>query len=447
MTQEEQVIYNFIEEVMKRRFLQAEEDLKEAGTTGSMRYLAQYHVLLIRLRQAVEHPLLLDPCIKGLSASEIRELKEKLSSIEDRTPVYEQIKGWCETSPGVEAGPREAPLFGDIFEIGLQLDSAISAVSCCRCSGTTDLRTLSCEHGICESCIDRLVKQGTQAVKIETSCATCTTFMARAQRRFDDINAGVDLESAVDELGSESADEDSASGVTKKPGYDANGIQPKSKVRKDGRAWSADLTVMQNGRTVSSAKVAAAMSVLTNTQTDAPDDKTIVFGMFLGTAHIMAQMLDAEGIEYLYYWGSMSKEARAKALKDFHEKPGIKVLLVSMKAGSLGLNLTIANRANIMTLWWNVATELQAWSRVKRHLQTKETYLTSIVVRGSVDERLLELQAKKFAETKDPLDAGRSQKLLSPEERLYLFGFEDKANKPSKESDETDSDNASESDA
>lgn len=91
----------------------------------------------------------------------------------------------------------------------------------------------------------------------------------------------------------------------------------------------------------------------------------------------------------------MDIKARAEAVRQFFDNPDIKVLLVSTKCGSLGLNLTIANRVIILDVWWNPALENQAIDRVHRIGQEKNVEVHRIFINDTVEDRILELQNKK----------------------------------------------------
>jgi len=105
------------------------------------------------------------------------------------------------------------------------------------------------------------------------------------------------------------------------------------------------------------------------------------------------------------------------------------VLLVSLKAGSVGLNLTAASRVIMVDMWWNPAIEEQAIDRVHRIGQTKRVVVHKLMIRNSVDEKILELQKQKKEAANGALGDGvirRKGKIapnkLSMDEILYLFG-------------------------
>jgi len=109
----------------------------------------------------------------------------------------------------------------------------------------------------------------------------------------------------------------------------------------------------------------------------------------------MHRPLNDRGYKYLRYDGSMDIKQRADTVGKFFDDPEVKVLLVSTKCGSLGLNLTCANRVILMDVWWNPALENQAIDRVHRIGQSKSVDVHRIFISDTVEDRILTLQAKK----------------------------------------------------
>ena len=72
-----------------------------------------------------------------------------------------------------------------------------------------------------------------------------------------------------------------------------------------------------------------------------------------------------------------------------------RVMLISLRAGGVGLNLTSANHVFMMDMWWNQACEEQAWDRVYRLGQTKPVRIVRYIVKDSIEEGFLKLQASK----------------------------------------------------
>lgn len=85
----------------------------------------------------------------------------------------------------------------------------------------------------------------------------------------------------------------------------------------------------------------------------------------------------------------MSHDARDKAIREFSDATGMKIMLASLKCGGLGLNLTAANRVICLDPWWNVAVENQAFARVYRIGQVQETKFLRLVVKNSIDAAMM----------------------------------------------------------
>ena len=99
------------------------------------------------------------------------------------------------------------------------------------------------------------------------------------------------------------------------------------------------------------------------------------------------------GIDYLRLDGSTRD--RASVVGRFQEPGGPQVLLISLKAGGTGLNLTAADHVFLFDPWWNPAVEDQAADRAHRIGQTNPVMVYRLVSVGTVEERVVELQQRK----------------------------------------------------
>lgn len=93
--------------------------------------------------------------------------------------------------------------------------------------------------------------------------------------------------------------------------------------------------------------------------------------------------------------GSMPIQDRAKALEAFSNDPEVKCILISLMAGSMGLNLVAANHVLMVDPWWNPAVEEQALDRIHRIGQNKFVKAYKFITKDSVEERMLEIQESK----------------------------------------------------
>jgi SNF2 family DNA or RNA helicase len=94
-----------------------------------------------------------------------------------------------------------------------------------------------------------------------------------------------------------------------------------------------------------------------------------------------------------------------------------KIMICGLKVGSVGLNWTWANHVIIADPWWNKCVEMQAFCRTHRLGQEKNTHLVKLAVQDSVDERLLDMQAKKCR-----MIARTTPKELTSDEMEELLG-------------------------
>ncbi|UQC76462.1 SNF2 super family protein [Colletotrichum lupini] len=146
----------------------------------------------------------------------------------------------------------------------------------------------------------------------------------------------------------------------------------------------------------SSAKLTALKETVLRWQAEASDDKIIIFSQFNVVMKIVGRMLEAEGIDFAYLSGSQTTEQRNRVVDEFQNGHKIKVLIVSLRAGGQCLNLTRANRVILIELWWNHAVEQQAFARVFRIGQIKETHFVRFIVDTPIEQRMLQLQANKI---------------------------------------------------
>ncbi|KAM0717592.1 hypothetical protein Q7P37_007444 [Cladosporium fusiforme] len=154
-----------------------------------------------------------------------------------------------------------------------------------------------------------------------------------------------------------------------------------------------------------------------------PDAKIVCYSQFIPLIHILWRICKTEGWSCERYTGTMSHDARQHALERFSDrKGGVKILLASLKAGGIGLNLTAANKVITIDPWWNASIEQQAFCRVYRIGQEKETQMARLVVRNSIDEAIVALQDSKQIDIDAAMDESRRKEKLSNEELMGLFG-------------------------
>ena len=121
--------------------------------------------------------------------------------------------------------------------------------------------------------------------------------------------------------------------------------------------------------------------------------KALVFSQFTSLLAIVRQHLDHAGTRYAYLDGrTRDRQAR---VDEFQNNPDLKLFLISLKAGGLGLNLHAAEYVYLLDPWWNPAVEAQAIDRVHRIGQTRQVFAYRLIARNTVEEKVLELQRTK----------------------------------------------------
>lgn len=125
----------------------------------------------------------------------------------------------------------------------------------------------------------------------------------------------------------------------------------------------------------------------------AENHKILVFSSFVKHLALFREKLDQKGISYAYLDGSTLK--RAEEVDKFQNKSDVKVFLISIKAGGVGLNLTAADYVFILDPWWNPAVETQAIDRAHRIGQDKAVFIYKFITKNTVEEKILTLQNKK----------------------------------------------------
>ncbi len=126
-------------------------------------------------------------------------------------------------------------------------------------------------------------------------------------------------------------------------------------------------------------------------------EKSLIFTQYVEMGDIMAQLLEEKfqnPIPFLH--GGLSRKARDEMVHQFQNSASVRILIVSLKAGGTGLNLTAANHVIHYDLWWNPAVEAQATDRAYRISQEKNVMVHRFLTTGTFEERIDEMiQGKK----------------------------------------------------
>nr|XP_043620780.1 helicase-like transcription factor CHR28 [Erigeron canadensis] len=369
-TAEERGFYQSLEAESRAQFA----EYAAAGTV-KQNYI-NILLLLLRLRQACDHPLL----VKGCSTTTNWRLS------------VEKAKGL----------PQEK-----VHRLLNCLEASLAICSICN-DPPEDAVVTTCEHVFCNQCILEHLSSD------DSHCpsAKCKSILSRSSV-FCKSTLSV---SVSDQPCSEEAEV----------------VEPCSS------NGPIDQLKIEATKALESSKIKAAIEVLksiskpqeiTLNDTDfmrnsVVKEKAIVFSQWTGMLDLVEVCLKDSSIGYRRLDGTMSVVARDKAVKDFNTLPEVTVMIMSLKAASLGLNMVAACHVILLDLWWNPTTEDQAIDRAHRIGQTRPVTVFRFTVKDTVEDRILALQKKKremvasaFGEDKN----GGSQARLTVDDMKYLF--------------------------
>ncbi|KAL8153806.1 hypothetical protein V2J09_011566 [Rumex salicifolius] len=151
--------------------------------------------------------------------------------------------------------------------------------------------------------------------------------------------------------------------------------------------------------------------------------KTIIFSQWTRMLDLMEASLMRSEIQYRRLDGTMSLVARDRAVREFNSFPEVDVMLMSLKAGNLGLNMVAACHVILLDLWWNPTTEDQAIDRAHRIGQTREVTVSRLTIKDTVEDRILALQEEKRKMVASAFgeDGGGGSARLTAQDLRFLF--------------------------
>lgn len=327
--------------------------------------------MLLRLRQITAHLFLVESTIRELfeledvermfqttvGETDRHDSQNRNLLIQMRKLITENNKGLETTQttqdPGAssvadadEDGPvnQGPPLIFKFrrFLRDLRTNSAwaeLQARSLChRCTDVpTDPYVTSCLHVYCKECLMALAYDASVNGNDRTSCLACGNVYHESKpcEGLKELEAG------------EPATLSPQPEIT--PRARRLGKDPEQTMR-----W-----IDFQGQVLPSAKTAALVAQIELWFAEEPKPKIVIFSQFQLMITIIARICQQRGWDYCTYHGKMTHGAREKAIRDFRDIESKRILIMSLKAGGIGLNLTMASRAICIDLWWNKSVEQQ----------------------------------------------------------------------------------------
>ncbi len=148
--------------------------------------------------------------------------------------------------------------------------------------------------------------------------------------------------------------------------------------------------------------------------------RALVFSQFVDFLGLVREQLEERRVTYEYLDGSTPQAERQKRVDAF-QNGSASLFLISLKAGGFGLNLTAADYVIHLDPWWNPAVESQATDRAHRIGQTRRVTVYRLITKNTIEEKIVELHAKKRSLARTLLDGGAQAEKLSADDLVRLI--------------------------
>ncbi|PIN05671.1 Helicase-like transcription factor HLTF/DNA helicase RAD5, DEAD-box superfamily [Handroanthus impetiginosus] len=346
---EERTFYDKLETDSRQQF----KAYAAAGTVNQN--YANILLMLLRLRQACDHPLL----VKGLSSDPVGKVSSQMAKMLPRELLVNLLK---------------------------QLETSLAICLVCRDPPENAVVTM-CGHVFCYQCVsDYLTGEDNTcpAPECKEQLGADIVYSRSTLRRCisDDTDGDTPVSNELDE-----------NSTVLKSNYISSKIKSALEILKShciSKNQSSELydLVRYDGDASSSG------GLYLDSESREPE-KAIVFSQWTSMLDLVEKSLKNSCINYRRLDGTMSIAARDKAVKDFNADPEVDVMLMSLKAGNLGLNMVAACRVILLDLWWNPTTEDQAVDRAHRIGQTRPVTVSRLTIKNTVEDRILSLQEEK----------------------------------------------------
>lgn len=395
LSEKEREIYDFIFTRAKRTFT----DNVEAGTL--LKSYSTIFTQILRLRQTCCHPILTRNKDIVAEEEDAAVAADELNNLKDDMDLQELIAHF-ETSTKEASDDQQNSAMSKFTSHALKQIQTDSSGECPICAEEPMIQpaVTGCWHSACKKCLQDFITHQTDRGK------TPRCFSCRETLTTRDIFEIVRHPSSFQESNDDDVAEAPAS--TQAPRISIRRINPLSP----------------------SAHTSAKIHALLNHLARVPkDSRSVVFSQFTSFFDLISPQLTRAGIPHLRLDGTMPQKARAEVISKFtapdtfedaedegddeqeirgsrprnHQpkiatpsSPQPNVLLISLRAGGVGLNLTAANHVFMMDPWWSFAVEAQAIDRVHRMGQMRDVSVTRFVVKNSIEGRMLKVQDRKM---------------------------------------------------
>lgn len=390
LSAQEREIYDCIYTRAKRTY----NDNVEAGTL--LQSYSTIFAQILRLRQTCCHPVLTRN--KAIVADEesAAAAADAANEFQDDMDIQELINQFTATTESAETEDPSVRFTTHALR-QIQAESSGECPICCE-DEMIDPAVTACWHSACKKCLEDFIEhQKNKGVR--PRCFSCRA----------DIDAKNIFEVVRHPSGHATPLEDAVPSNTP-----PSSSQPAPRI-------SLRRIHPLSPSAQTSAKIHALINHLSRVPTNT---KSVVFSQFTSFLDLIGPQLSKMGFSFLRLDGSMPQKARAAVLAEFtktdtyeeddiidpeddnpsrggpsaqkESPPRPTILLISLRAGGVGLNLTAASNVFIMDPWWSFAIEAQAIDRVHRMGQMRDVSVTRFMVKDSIEGRMLRVQERKM---------------------------------------------------
>ncbi|KAL1976584.1 hypothetical protein VTN31DRAFT_2866 [Thermomyces dupontii] len=391
LSEQEREIYDLFYTRAKRTY----NTNAEAGTL--LKSYSTIFAQILRLRQTCCHPILTRNSLIVAEEEDAAVVAQAANEMKDDMDLQELIDRFTAST---ESDEPQDPMKRFTAQALRQIQNESSG-ECPICSEDPMIEpaVTSCWHSACKKCLEDYLKHEESKGQL-ARCVTCRSTITRRDIFEIVKHQSPSFTSQDDDL------------------YSSSPVTPSQAPPK--------ITLRRIHPYLPSARTSAKILALINHLTRLPrGTKSVVFSQFTTFLDLIGPQLTRAGIKFLRLDGTMSQKARAEVIKQFtnmemYEEDELDedydleqklaqrksaqggasstpdVLLISLKAGGVGLNLTAANNVFMMDPWWSFAVEAQAIDRVHRMGQTKDVTVTRFVVKDSIEVRMLRVQERKM---------------------------------------------------
>ena len=392
LSQPERDVYDHIYNRAKRAF----HANVEAGTL--MKSYTTIFAQILRLRQSCCHPVLTrnkEIVADEADAAAAADLASGLADDMDLQVLIENFKAV------EEGGEQDANMYGAHVLEQIQAEADQECPICCE-EPMNDQAVASCWHSACKQCLLEYIERQRSKGEIPL-CFNCREPM-NSRDIFEVVRHDSDVVNAP--MFSTRANNTLAAGTedtTDTSNAKSGKLQQQVSLRRIGGDASA--------------KIAHLLTHLKSLRRQDSTLKSVIFSQFTSFLDLIEPALERDRIPFLRLDGSMAQKQRAAVLSEFNEgsssstsnigningitetalnskRKGV-VMLLSLRAGGVGLNLTAASQVFLMDPWWSFAVEAQAIDRVHRMGQPRAVKVHRLIVAGSIEEKMLRIQERK----------------------------------------------------